>query len=397
MNDINEILKQKGAPKVFFNTYKEKRKSFFIYEFDEEFFINQKGCFLNGKKINGNPFNILNDCIQNWKKETDDIACVGFLSYDLKGLLYPNINFSKKKDDVPLCWFGKPKKNFYVKNKYKTDKIPEINSINSKNEYLKYKKNLEKIKNKLKSGDVYQVNYTYPKIFETNNDIIELFFYLSNISKPHYGWFFDINTIQILCFSPEQFFTTNKEKIYSSPIKGTMKRSQDKIIDNYNKTILENSIKDKAENLMITDLIRNDLGKICQYGSIKVDEIFNIVSFETVHHMISKVSGILKSNINEIDIIKALFPGGSITGAPKESSMKIIDNLENYSREIYTGSIGYIKSNGDMDFNIAIRTMLNKDGKLKYPVGGGIVWDSKIENEWEETKTKAKILHSITK
>ncbi len=211
------------------------------------------------------------------------------------------------------------------------------------------------------------------------------------------SWFFDINTIQILCFSPEQFFTTNGKKIYSSPIKGTMERSQDEIIDNYNKTILENSIKDKAENLMITDLIRNDLGKICQYGSIKVNEIFNIVSFETVHHMISKVSGILKSNINEIDIIKALFPGGSITGAPKESSMKIIDNLENYSREIYTGSIGYIKSNGNMDFNIAIRTMLNKDGKLKYPVGGGIVWDSKIENEWEETKTKAKILHSITK
>ena len=143
---------------------------------------------------------------------------------------------------------------------------------------------------------------------------------------------------------------------------------------------------------MITDLIRNDLGKICQYGSIKVNEIFNIVSFETVHHMISKVSGILKSNINEIDIIKALFPGGSITGAPKESSMKIIDNLENYSREIYTGSIGYIKSNGNMDFNIAIRTMLNKDGKLKYPVGGGIVWDSEPQSEYLEAKNKANIL-----
>ena len=397
MNDINEILKQKGKPKAYFNTYKKDRKSFLVYEFDEEFFINQDGCFLNGKKINGDPFEILNDCIQSWKNKTDDIASVGFLSYDLKDLLYPNINFSKKKYDVPLCWFGKPKEIFYVKNKYIIDKIPELYPIESKVQFSHYQKNLKKIKRKLKNGDAYQVNYTYSKNFKTDDDIFDLFSYLSNIAKPHYGWFFDINTIQILCFSPEQFFTTNQQRIYSTPIKGTMKRSSDKILDDYNKKILENSEKDKAENLMITDLIRNDLGKICQYGSIKVNEIFNIVSFETVHHMVSKVSGILKSNINEIDIIKALFPGGSITGAPKESSMQIIDDLENYSRGIYTGSIGYIKNNGNMDFNIAIRTMLYKNGKLKYPVGGGIVWDSKIENEWEETKTKAKILFSITK
>ena len=154
---------------------------------------------------------------------------------------------------------------------------------------------------------------------------------------------------------------------------------------------LYRSEKDRAEHLMIVDLIRNDIGKVCEFGSINVKDLYKIHSFETVHQMVSQVYGKLRTSINETDIIKALFPGGSITGAPKEQSMKIIDSLENYQRGIYTGALGSIFSNGDMDFNIGIRTMTVQDGIGNYPVGGGIIWDSDPLEEWHEAQQKSKI------
>ncbi|MFQ6610423.1 MAG: chorismate-binding protein [Fidelibacterota bacterium] len=169
-------------------------------------------------------------------------------------------------------------------------------------------------------------------------------------------------------------------------------QSENKLHDELLANQLSCSEKDRAEHLMIVDLMRNDLGKICQYGSVKVEDLFKIHSFPTVHHMISRVYGELRQNTTEMDIFRATFPGGSITGAPKESAMKIIDELEEYSRGIYTGSLGYITSGGDMDFNIAIRTMTVRNGKGIYPVGGGIVWDSDPEKEWDEAIQKSKIL-----
>ncbi len=144
---------------------------------------------------------------------------------------------------------------------------------------------------------------------------------------------------------------------------------------------------------MIVDLLRNDLGKICKYGSIKVDNLYRIKSFETIHHMETEVMGQLVDKINFADIIKALFPGGSITGAPKERSMEIIDEIENYNRNIYTGTIGYLSSDY-MNFNIAIRTMCFNGNTGTYPVGGGIVWDSTSKGEREEALNKAKILNA---
>jgi anthranilate/para-aminobenzoate synthase component I len=158
---------------------------------------------------------------------------------------------------------------------------------------------------------------------------------------------------------------------------------------------LHKSEKDRAEHLMIVDLLRNDIGKICNYGSVNVEDLYKIYSFETVHQMVSRVYGTLQNSISETDIIKALFPGGSITGAPKERSMEIIDTLEGYQRGIYTGSLGYIKNNGDMDFNIAIRTMTVQNGSGTYPVGGGIVWDSDSLEEWQEAHQKSEILSSF--
>jgi anthranilate/para-aminobenzoate synthase component I len=141
--------------------------------------------------------------------------------------------------------------------------------------------------------------------------------------------------------------------------------------------------------------LRNDLGKICQYGSVKVKDLFSIQSYPTVHQMVSCISGEIKRNIQYSDIFKALCPGGSITGAPKESSMQIIDRLENYNRGLYTGNIGYIDNNNNMHFNIAIRTMIVNQNKAQYCVGGGIVWDSDYNNEWKEAELKAAILNQF--
>ena len=143
---------------------------------------------------------------------------------------------------------------------------------------------------------------------------------------------------------------------------------------------------------MIVDLIRNDLGKICKYNSVNVDELFNVKSYNTIHHMVTKIHGELKANIKEKDIFKALFPGGSITGAPKQRAIEIIDEIENYSRGIYTGSMGLITNSGNMIFNIAIRTLTLNNKIITYPVGGGIVWDSNHEDERLEAIQKSKIL-----
>ena len=169
-------------------------------------------------------------------------------------------------------------------------------------------------------------------------------------------------------------------------------RSSVKEVDEALKLELKKSKKDRAEHVMIVDLIRNDMGKICEFGSINTKNLFDIKSFNTIHHMVTDVTGNLNKDISEIDILKALFPGGSITGAPKQRAIEIIDQIENYSRGIYTGSMGVIANNGDMIFNIAIRTLTLENDQIEYPVGGGIVWDSDPDEERLEAIQKSKIL-----
>ena len=175
-------------------------------------------------------------------------------------------------------------------------------------------------------------------------------------------------------------------------MKGTRPRFENENEDREQIEDLKHSDKDRAEHIMIVDLLRNDIGKISELGSVEVNNLFSIESFETVHQMVSEVRGKLAKNIKENEIIKAMFPGGSITGAPKEISMKIIDTLENYGRGIYTGAIGKVSSNGEMDFSIAIRTLFVENSKGIYPVGGGIVWDSNAKEEYDEAYQKSKIL-----
>lgn len=367
---------------------------FVCFEYEEIIIWNHDGLYINNKKINSPNIKKVQDTIDLWKNKSNKISAVGFISYHFKDILYPNINFSKISS-FPYLFFAKPKKmhSYKIKKDKNISNPSRVNTIEDILDVNKYVEKINKIKNELEHGNVYQINYTMNKKYRLDCNPFDLFLKIRNKSEPQYGYYFNFNDYDILSFSPEQFFKTKNSYIYSYPMKGTIKRSVNFKQDEYLKSILEKSPKDKAEHLMIVDLIRNDLGKISKFGTVKTKNLFQVQSYKTVHQMVSEISGALIDDIKEFDILKALFPGGSITGAPKESAMKIIDRLENYNRNIYTGAIGYIKNNGDMNFNIPIRTMCVKNNIGNYSVGGGIVWDSIPEKEWEEAQLKSAILN----
>ena len=383
-----KYLEKYGTPDAIFFSY-NKDEFFSIWGFDDIYSVSKN------QLIEKNIMNNFQDKITEWKKESEEIAAVGFLSYDSKNIFFPNVNFKNIDSDVPLIWFGKPR---VIKKIHKSDLInlktkkSALNKIIDVPDIKYYNQIIAKIKNYLKSGEVYQINYTQPISLELIGKEFDLYLSLLKTANPSYSAYLNLNSKTYLSMSPENFFTKINNKISSYPIKGTRMRSNIDSEDIDLKIELMNSEKDKAEHLMIVDLIRNDLGKICQYGSIKVNDLFHVKSFNTVHHMVSDINGTLKDNISETNIFEALFPGGSITGAPKQRAIEIIDQIENYSRGIYTGAMGIISNNGDMIFNIAIRTLTLENQKAEYPVGGGVVWDSTAKGEREEAIQKSKIL-----
>lgn len=397
MINLKNLIEKNGSPNALIDHWDNSSKRYAIWGFEENFVIESDGkCKLNGSLINGNPFDVWQNIISKWKTCDGELSAIGYISYDLKNLLFPHISFNSPNKLSPLVWFGKPK---YYKS------YDVIESPYHPSQLLKLKKNLialdefisiiDTIKLHLSNGNTYQINFTQPKEYEVLDNSLSAYLKMRDLIKPHYGAYFNIENMQIISFSPERLFKTSGEKIKAFPMKGTRPRSLNKEKDKLLLRELFNSTKDRAEHLMIVDLLRNDLGKICNYGSIQVKDLYNVHSYESVHQMVSEVSGKLQSSLNEISIIKALFPGGSVTGAPKEESMKIIDSLENYQRGIYTGSIGYILNNGNMDFNVAIRTMIMQNNKCMYPVGGGIVWDSDPLDEWNEAQQKSEILSNF--
>ncbi|MAM99060.1 MAG: hypothetical protein CMF91_04140 [Candidatus Marinimicrobia bacterium] len=383
-----KYLEKYGTPDAIFFSY-NKDEFFSIWGFDDIYSVSKN------QLIEKNIMNNFQDKITEWKKESEEIAAVGFLSYDSKNIFFPNVNFKNIDSDVPLIWFGKPR---VIKKIHKSDLInlktkkSVLNKIIDVPNIKYYNQIIAKIKNYLKLGEVYQINYTQPISLELIGKEFDLYLSLLKTANPSYSAYLNLNSKTYLSMSPENFFTKINNKISSYPIKGTRMRSNIDSEDVDLKIELMNSEKDKAEHLMIVDLIRNDLGKICQYGSIKVNDLFYVKSFNTVHHMVSDINGTLKDNISETNIFEALFPGGSITGAPKQRAIEIIDQIENYSRGIYTGAMGIISNNGDMIFNIAIRTLTLENQKAEYPVGGGVVWDSTAKGEREEAIQKSKIL-----
>jgi para-aminobenzoate synthetase component 1 len=199
----------------------------------------------------------------------------------------------------------------------------------------------------------------------------------------------------VLSASPERFLKVESGRVETKPIKGTRRRVGHPRLDAELAERLRTSEKDRAENVMIVDLLRNDLSKNCRLGTVKVPRLFDVESFATVHHLVSTVTGELAQDRDAIDLLRGCFPGGSITGAPKLRAMQIIEELEPHRRGVYCGAIGYLGFDGNMDVNIAIRTMMMSRGEIRFWAGGGIIADSRVEDEYQETFDKASALLSV--
>jgi para-aminobenzoate synthetase component 1 len=257
---------------------------------------------------------------------------------------------------------------------------------------------VEKLRNHILRGDCYEINYCLE--FFAEDAVIEplhVYEQLIKISPNPFSCFYKLRDKYLLCASPERYIKKTGNTIISQPIKGTIKRNTETKEDEDNRQQLLRSEKDRSENVMVVDLVRNDLSKICKDGSVVADELFGIYSFPQVHQMISTVKGALKTDIDFADIIKATFPMGSMTGAPKKRVMELIEQYEHTKRGIFSGTVGYIDPNGDFDFNVVIRSIMYNEmnNYLSYQVGSAITFYSNAEDEFEECLLKAKAIEKV--
>lgn len=262
-----------------------------------------------------------------------------------------------------------------------------------------YLATIQQLKQHIQRGDCYEINYCQ-EFFAKDIDIepLNLYLQLTKVSPNPFACYYRLTDKYLLCASPERFLQKKRDRLLSQPIKGTIPRhhtdpeADQKLIEQ-----LQNSEKDKSENVMVVDLVRNDLSKVCQQGSVEVTELFGIYSFPQVHQMISTVAGVLDPSNHFTDIIKACFPMGSMTGAPKKRVMELIEQYEQSKRGLYSGAVGYISPSGDFDFNVVIRSILYNSSNqyLGYQVGGGITFYSDPEKEYEECLVKAAAIRSV--
>jgi para-aminobenzoate synthetase component 1 len=255
-----------------------------------------------------------------------------------------------------------------------------------------YHQAYDRIQRYIQAGDCYQVNFAQPFSAPYEGDLWRAYCQLRHAMPSPYSAYLAWDDHAILSLSPERFLKVSLGQVEAKPIKGTIRRGDSREEDEQNAIALLNSNKDRAENLMIVDLLRNDLGRSCSPGSIRVPKLFGLESFTNVHHLVSTVTGSLKKDLHPIDLLKNSYPGGSITGAPKRRAMEIIDELEKQPRGAYCGSIGYISATGRMDTNIAIRTLEAHGNRLTCWGGGGIVSDSNAAEEYRESLQKVSLL-----
>ncbi|MEJ6791176.1 MAG: anthranilate synthase component I family protein, partial [Lacinutrix sp.] len=352
----------------------------------------------------------------------------GYLTYDLKNDTEALTSNNDDGLEFPDLYFFQPKKIFLIKGStletlYLNGVGDELEEdfkaiLNCKVEQhaslLKENDNPIKIKLKIHQdeyfnkvtkvlshihrGDIYEANFCQE--FYAEDTIIqplETYTKLNAISKPPFATFLKFDTNYLLSASPERYIKKTGNKVVSQPIKGTAKRDPDHIMDSILKNDLISDEKERSENIMIVDLVRNDLSQTAKKGSIKVEELCKIYSFDQVHQMVSTVVSEVEDTTNPIDILKTTFPMGSMTGAPKISAMQIIEALEETKRGLYSGSVGYISPKGDFDFNVVIRSILYNENKkyVSYSVGGAITAKSEPLKEYEECLVKAKAMREV--
>ena len=358
-------------------------------------------------------------CLDSFYKEKKDWV-FGALTYEIRNEL--NIPKSKNKSTVefPNLFFFIPRtvvyvlrdnpnkalilsydKNFHLDEKQTLAKpikksfTPGFNSNFTKQEYLH---TVQEIKNNIEEGLYYELNLCQEFVaLNTTIDPINLYQRMSNSNPAPFSVFMKWDTRYLLCSSPERFLLKEGLIVTSQPIKGTCRRGDTEKEDLELKANLLQDEKERAENVMIVDLVRNDLSQTCETGTVVVEELFGIYSYQYVHQMISTIAGKIPSPLETIECIKKAFPMGSMTGAPKLEVIKNVEKLEKSARGLYSGSVGYIDPNGDFDFNVVIRSLIYDQvkAKLSYHVGGAITYDSIPENEYEECLLKAKGITSL--
>jgi len=270
-----------------------------------------------------------------------------------------------------------------------TFKVGELKSNFTRESYLD---RIKKIRDYILEGEIYQANFSQQFSASFDGDGIELYRRLRKTNPAPYSAYLNFGDEEILSSSPERFLKLENRMVNTRPIKGTRPRGRDKREESRFRNELANSEKDRAELLMIVDLERNDLGRVCTPGTIEVKDLFRLETYASVIHQTATVEGRLDEEKDALDCIESMFPGGSITGAPKIRAMEVINELERGDRGVYTGSIGYLGFDGRADLNIAIRTMRIRNQEIAFNVGGGIVWDSDPVSEYDETLLKAKAL-----
>ena len=322
----------------------------------------------------------------------------GYFSYEFGYFLEGAQRLLRAKSKTPLARIGVCKKPKEINSKKKAGRKHsrfsldnssyEIKNIRPNISQREYAEKIKKIRYYLEQGLTYQVNFTFKEKFDFKGDVVNLYSDLRKSQPTPYSALINTNTDKILSLSPELFFRIDKNKIIARPMKGTIKRGETEKEDSRSKTDLKKSKKVRAENLMIVDLLRNDLGRISKL--VRAPKLFNIEKHPTLYQMTSTIEGKLKKNLSLKEVFSSLFPCGSVTGAPKIKTMQIIKKLEKEPRGIYTGAIGYISPKGKSCFNVAIRTVQIKKNKGELGIGGGIVYDSKAKAEYEEALLKAK-------
>ena len=324
---------------------------------------------------------------------TSGYYLAGYLSYELGYLLEPSLHGLWKENGSPLLEFGvfKAAPEQAPGDCLYSAASPSL-SLTASWSFEEYETRFRQIQDYLLAGDVYQINLTFPMTGQSDAKAHEIYAAFRRSQPGRYGGVVSLGEIEIISFSPELFFEKIDMTMRMRPMKGTRPRLADTISDQALLEQMRGEPKSQAENLMIVDLLRNDLSRLCEAGSVTVPELFALETYPTLHQMTSQIEGRLQDNKSWPEIFRGLFPCGSITGAPKIRAMEIIKELEVSPRGAYCGSLGYITPDGNACFNVAIRTIQKTDENIRYDVGSGIVLDSEAEDEYHECLLKSRIL-----
>ena len=352
------------------------------------------------------------DCLEEVQPALDRIAeaaelglhAAGYMSYEaglmLEDRLQPvALRQVDRTPPMPLLWFGLFEGHRLIDPALMPDLLPDpatatVEAPRPLIDEQAYHSAFARVQEYIRAGDIYQANLTFPCATRFTGDIMALYAAIRPRQRAGYGGIVRTGAHNILSFSPELFFTNVRGQLTARPMKGTARRAADPVTDAALARELEQDAKQRAENLMIVDLLRNDLSRVSRAGTVTVPDLFHVETYPTVHQMVSTIRARMLPGLSPIDILRILFPCGSITGAPKVRAMEIIDAVEPHPRGIYTGTMGWIDPNGDAAFNVAIRTIWVEEGSRegRLGLGSGIVADSDAASEWAECLAKGRFL-----